>query len=92
MAHHLNAPNVSTISTNLANHTTWKTESSLLSNLLGIIMDINTKSNFQLKPGNNTFTNYRKANWDKFTQDIELSLQDVKRTDNVHTATKNSPT
>jgi len=88
MAHHLIAPDVSTISSNLANRTTWKIESSLPSDHLGIIMDINTKSNFPLEHGKNTFTSYRKANWDKFTQDIELSLQDVKRTDNVHTANK----
>ena len=52
------------------------------------IVIINTKSNFRLKPSNTTFTNYRKANWDKFTSEIELSLEDVQSPDTVHSANK----
>src|SRR6267154_1985814 len=50
---------------------------SLSSDHLPIIININIKTNFRLTPSNKTFTNYNKANWNKFTEEIELSLQDT---------------
>ena len=84
----LTSPDITSISSNLANQTTWKTKTSLSSDHLPIIININTKSNFRLAPSNKTFTNYKKANWNKFTEEIELSIQDAPAPNNVHSANK----
>src|SRR5437867_8046154 len=84
----LTSPDITSISSNLANQTTWRTNTSLSSDHLPIIININTRSNFRLKPSNKTFTNYKKANWNKFTEEIELSLLDSQTPTNVHAANK----
>src|SRR5437867_3280594 len=84
----LTSPDITSISSNLANQTTWKTKTSLSSDHLSIIININTTNNFRLAPSNKTFTNYKKANWNKFTEEIELLIQDAPTPDNVHSANK----
>ena len=51
-----------------------------------IIITIKTKSNFRLLPNIKTFTNYKKAKWDEFTQEIENVLQNTPPPTNVHMA------
>ena len=82
------SPDITSISSNLANLTTWETKVALPSDHLPIIITINTRSNFRLKPNNKTFTNYNKADWDKYTNEIELSLEDIEAPENVHSANK----
>lgn len=82
------SPDITCISSNLADSTTWKTKTALTSDHLPIIITINTKSNFRLKSSNTTFTNYKKANWDKYTNEIELALRDTETPDNIHYANK----
>ena len=82
------SPDITSISSNLANMTTWETKTALPSDHLPIIITINTKSNFRLKPNNKSFTNYNKANWDKYTNEIELSLKETEEPENVHSANK----
>src|SRR6267154_6690230 len=84
----LTSPDITSISSNLVNQTTWKATTALSSDHLPIIITINTKNNFRLAPCNKTFTNYNKTNWSKFTEEIELNLQDVPTPDNVHSANK----
>src|SRR5688572_5747746 len=74
------------ISSSLANLTTWETKASLSSDHIPIIITINTKSDFRLSPSNKTFKNYRKANWENFTDEIEHSLHEATTPDSVHSA------
>ena len=63
----LTSPDITSISSNLVKQTTWKTKTSLASDHLPIIININTKTNFRLAPSDKTFSNYRKAKWENFT-------------------------
>ena len=76
------------ISTNYANQTTWETKTALASDHIPIIIKINTKTNFRLKSNNKTFTNYRKANWNEYKEEIEKAITNASTPDNVHEANK----
>jgi RNA polymerase subunit RPABC4/transcription elongation factor Spt4 len=84
----LTSPDITTISSNLANQATWETKTSLSSDHLPIIITINTKTNFRLNLSKRTFINYKKANWEKFTEEIENNIQSAPTPENVHHSNK----
>ena len=75
------------ITTAISRHITWKTELAN-SDHQAIIINMNTKSNFRLQQNRRTYTNYRKADWIKFKEEIESSLQDIAPPNNIHLANK----
>ena len=82
------SPDITTISTNIQCTTTWNTTQSLSSDHLPILITIDTKTNFRLIQHRKSYTNYNKANWVQFAQDIEDTLANTPRTDNVHESNK----
>jgi hypothetical protein len=81
------SPDVTTISSNMQTHTTWNTLPALNSDHLPIMITIKTKSNYRLIQNRRTFTNYNKANWEKYRDEIEEEIAKTERhPTNVHTA------
>ena len=66
------APDITIIPNKLAIHTTWKTEVKLSSDHLPIIIEINSGSTH--KKEHRTFTNYNKADWEKFEEYVEEKI------------------
>merc|ERR1712240_365012 len=52
---------------------------------LPILITYNTKTTFHTHQPLRTYTNYRKALWEDFTQEIENILENIQLPDNVHT-------
>ena len=82
------SPDITTTADHTYRNTTWTTLNELTSDHLPIIITLNTKTNYKLHQNKATYTNYNKADWQSFTQEIEEALQDTPITDNVHTANK----
>ena len=82
------SPDITTIHTDLYTQATWDTLTELSSDHLPILITLNTKTNFRLTQSRSTFTNYNKADWTLFTQEIEEALHDVLPPQNIHTDTK----
>ncbi|MGK2940486.1 MAG: reverse transcriptase domain-containing protein [Immundisolibacter sp.] len=82
------SPDISTISSNLYSNTMWNTITALSSDHLPIEITIKTKTNFRLTQHRHTYTNYNKANWQDFTDEIEETLTQTAITTNVHLANK----
>jgi hypothetical protein len=83
------SPDITTISSNLSDKTNWKLSTTpLRSDHLPIIITIKTKNNFRLLPNIKTFTNFNKAKWEDFTQEIEEALSHTQKPTNVHLANK----
>jgi len=80
------SPDITTISDNLHSKTTWTTVIDLQSDHLPIVITIQTKANFHITTNRKTFTNYRKANWPAYTEEIESILQTATTPTNPHTA------
>ena len=81
------SPDITAITSKLLDKTNWQiSKTPLRSDHLPIIITIKTKSNFRLLPNIKTFTNYKKAKWDEFTQEIENALQNTPPPTNVHMA------
>src|SRR5207245_3233044 len=49
---------------------------------------INSKSKFRLNQNRRSYTNYNKANWTQFTEEIERTLANCASPKNVHSANK----
>ena len=81
------SPDITTASESISRHITWNTEIAN-SDHQAIIININTKSNFRLQQSKRTYTNYRKADWTHFMEEIESSLQDTEPPSNIHLANK----
>ena len=81
------SPDITTAANSISRHITWKTEAAN-SDHQAIIINMNTKSNFRLQQNRRTYTNYRKANWSEFKEEIEASLQDIAPPSNIHLASK----
>ena len=81
------SPDITTAAESISRHITWKTELAN-SDHQAIIINMNTKSNFRLQQNRRTYTNYRKADWIKFKEEIESSLQDIAPPTNIHLANK----
>jgi len=79
------SPDITTISSNFAKFTTWQTITALSSDHIPIMITINTKANTIPQHTNRCYTNYRKANWKTFTEEIETTLSDSATPTNTHT-------
>ena len=64
------------------------TKIALSSDHTPIIITINTKTNFRLTQHRRSFTNYNKADWNRFTQEIEDTIAQTAPTSNTHIANK----
>ena len=82
------SPDISAISNNLYEYTTWETIQDLPSDHLPIKIKINTKSQFRSKDNKKMYTNYKKANWQDFTSEIETALEDTTDPTDVHNSNK----
>jgi len=80
------SPDITTISNNLQPKTSWTTTTKLSSDHLPIIITFQTKAKFHITSNRNTFTNYHKANWQAYTDEIESILQSAATPTNPHTA------
>ena len=65
------SPDITTISSSLYNKTIWKTIHALNSDYLPILLTMQTDNKHIIQQNRRPYTNYRKADWDKFTQDTE---------------------
>src|SRR5437870_4385404 len=68
------SPDITIIPSELLQHSTWNTSYSISSDHLAIITVINTKIKFKLVQYRNCYTNYHKANWETFAQEIEDTI------------------
>jgi hypothetical protein len=80
------SPDITSISGNLHNQASWETLHALHSDHLPILISLQTKFNFRLKPNCNSFTNYLKANWQEFTKFIEDALATAPEPTDSHRA------
>src|SRR6187399_3321319 len=81
------SPDITLISSNLVQNTTWAIRHKLSSEIhLPILIDINTKTRFRQTAQKRSYTNYRKADWTNFTAEIEDHIPDPDTIDDVHTA------
>ena len=69
------SPDITTISSSLYNSTTWKTIHTLNSDHLPKLLTIQTDNKHIIQQNRRSYTNYRKADWDKYTQDAFIALQ-----------------
>src|SRR6476469_4840863 len=76
------------MSSNLLNKTQWETKTVLHSDHLPIRITITITENFRLQQTPKTFTNYKKANWTGFKEEIKQALSNTPAPDNVHTSNK----
>ena len=72
----------------LYNRTSWTTKHALSSDHLPIITTINIRHDYRLQQNRRTFTNYKKADCTKFTEDIESAFAQTTIPTNIHTANK----
>ena len=82
------SPDITTISTNLYHQTSWKTIYALNSDHLPIIITLNTKTNYKLQQNRRSYTNYNKADWQKFSEEIEEIILKTNTTEDIHTANR----
>ena len=92
MPPHLNqqptSPDITTITNTLQRNTDWTTMQALSSDHLPILITYKTKTNYKIQRHRRTYTNYNKANWPEFTQEVEQTLSNDETPQNAHTATK----
>ena len=79
---------ITTVSNTLCNRTSWTTQHALSSDHLPIITTINIRHDYRLQQNRRTFTNYKKADWTQFTEDIESAFAQTTIPTNIHTANK----
>ena len=77
------SPDISLVSNSLLSSSSWKTEISLNSDHLPIIIDIEANIT-KKKSQDRVYINFAKANWAKFTEKTELIFSDAYITDDVH--------
>ena len=82
------SPDITTISSSLYNRTTCKTIHALNSDHLPILLTIQTDNKHTLQQNRRSYTNYRKADWDKFTQDTEDAFTAIQPPTDIHDANK----
>ena len=80
------SPDITIIPANLVLHTKWETCTKLSSDHLPIMITVN--SGTEIKKHNRTFINYKKANWEKFTEYIENKIEDTEETEDPHKLNK----
>ena len=82
------SPDITTISSSLYNRTTWKTIHALNSDHLPILLTIQTDNKHTIQQNRPSYTNYRKADWDKFKQDTEDAFIALQPPTDIHDAKK----
>ena len=82
------SPDITTISSSLYNRTTWNTIHALNSDHLPILLTIQTDNKHTIQQNKRSYTNYRKAVWDKFTQDTEDAFTEIQPPTDIHDANK----
>ena len=80
------APDITIAPTHLANCTTWETMTKMSSDHLPIIITINTASDN--KKHSKSFTNFGKADWEKFQNYIEDNIAENEEETNPHKLNK----
>ena len=68
--------------------TTWKTIHALNSDHLPILLTIQTDNKHTIQQNRRSYTNYRKADWDNFTQDTEYAFTAIQPPTDIHYANK----
>ena len=84
------SPDITTITNTLQRNTDWATMQALSSGHLPILITYKSKTNYKIQQHRRTYTNYKKANWQEFTQEIEQTLANTETPQNAHTANKNT--
>ena len=82
------SPDITSISTSLYNNTTWNTKHSLSSDHLPIFITLTTNTKYQLHQHKQSYTNYKKADWKKYTEETETAFSLMAPPSNSHTANK----
>ena len=82
------SPDISTASNTIYNNITWSTLNALNSDHNPIKISDNTKTKFRLIQHRRSYTNYRKADWQGFTNSIENALTDTTDVTDVHKSNK----
>ena len=82
------SPDITTISSSQYNRTTWKTIHALNSDHLPILLTIQTDNKHTIQHNRRSYTNYRKADWDKFIQDTEDAFTAIQPPTDIHDANK----
>ena len=82
------SPDITTISSSLYNRTSWTTIHALNSDHLPILITIQTDNKHTIQHNRRSYTNYRKADWDKFTQDTEDAFTAIQPPKAIHDAKK----
>ena len=80
------SPDITSISSDLHAHATWETIHSFASDHLPILTKLNTKTKFRNTQQRKSYTNYKKADWPKFTNQIEEIIASQPPPTNPHTA------
>ena len=65
------SPDITSISSSHYLHTTWQTTTALSSDHLPIVTTIDTKTKFHNTQNRLSYTNYKKADWSRFTSKVE---------------------
>ena len=86
--HQTTSPDISTASNTIYNNITWSTLNALNSDHNPIKISYNTKTKFRLIQHRRSYTNYRKADWQGFTNSIENALTDTTDITDVHKSNK----
>ena len=86
--HQATSPDISTASNTIYNNITWSTLNALNSDHNPIKISYNTKTKFRLIQHRRSYTNYRKADWQGFTNSIENALTDTTDVTDVHKSNK----
>ena len=82
------SPDISTASNTIYNNITWLTLNALNSDHNPIKISYSTKTKFRLIQHRRSYTNYRKADWQGFTNSIENALTDTTDVTDVHKSNK----
>ena len=86
--HQATSPDISTASNTIYNNITWSTLNALNSDHNPIKISYNTKTKFRLIQHRRSYANYRKADWQGFTNSIENALTDTTDVTDVHKSNK----
>ena len=82
------SPDITTSTDDINRFITWTTLNKMSSDHLPIKITFNTRSNFRQPQYRHCYTNYKKADWDSFTNYIEDALTETNNITDVHTANK----
>ena len=82
------SPNITTVSNTLYNQISWTTQHALSSDHLPTITTTNIRHDYRLQQNRRTFTNYKKSDWTRFTEDTESAFAQTTIPTDIHTVNK----